>query len=636
MIDGVPDEAVWQGAPVFDGFIQFEPRRGEGTSQPTEARVLYDDAAIYIAFRVWESGPVTAQLSRRDAPLLTDDAVIVVLDTYRDRQSGYVFATNPLGTQLDGRIANDGRTVDYTWDESWESAARVNDSGWTAELVIPLSSIRYRAGSDRTWGVNLGRSRRSTLEVSFWAGPLEDRFRVSGAGELTGLDLPAPPRRRQLIAYGLSRFEDGSASVWDAGADVRYSITPAMAFSGTVNPDFATIEADQEEVNLTRFEVSLREKRPFFLEGAELFQQRIRTFYTRRISDIGGGAKVLGKQGPWTVVVLGVGTDRTPNASPGFFGVTRVQRDLGRSSVAAMWAGRQVGGEGSGSASMDANLFFTRTFGVTAQVVESYGPWAGGSAAWFLRPSYDSPTGHFHVRYTHLGERLADNANGVGFIRDDDRREIDSAIEKTLWVRSGPLERFEYRSNYNIYWGQAGGLRSWQVDESVQLELRSRWSLEVSHTEEFKRFEKNFRNRATGIDLGYNTREYQSISAGWESGRNFDSDFHLVTTTARYKPHASSALEYELQRLTLDPDPDGESTWIHVLRGNHFFTNDLYLQLFWQSNTVIDRNNIQAVFVYRYLPPFATLQLAFQRGTAGFGQASQQGNTLFVKASAVF
>ncbi|GMR13181.1 MAG: hypothetical protein BMS9Abin29_1383 [Gemmatimonadota bacterium] len=636
VIDGDVGEAEWANADTVESLIQFEPQRGAPATERTRVLVTYDSSAVYVAFQVWESGGITAQLTRRDANLLTDDSVILLLDTHRDRQSAYLFITNPLGTQSDGRIARDGRTVDYSWDESWLSASRRTAWGWEAEMAIPLSSVRYSSGEGRTWGINVGRSRRQNLELSFWAGPLENRFRISQAGELSGLDLPTPQRRAQVIAYGVSRVQEGEETAWDGGADLRYQLSSELAFDGTVNPDFATIEADQEQINLSRFELRLREKRPFFLEGSELFRQRIRTFYTRRISDIKGGGKVMGKQGPWTLAFLGAGTEEAGSVTGAFFGVGRVQRDLGRSSVGVTWAGREADGRSQGSVSVDATLFFTQTLGLTAQAVESYGQFGEGSTAFFIRPSFDSPTAHFHVRFTSLGARFADNANAVGFIRDDDRRELDSALEKTLWFETGFFERLSYESNYNIYWGQTGILRSWQIDESLETQLRNRWALKVAHSEEFKRFEKDFRNRDSGLTLGYNTRAFESVAVGYRFGRNFDSDFKLYTARARYKPTPESALEYELQRLKLDPDPDLETTWIHVVRANYFFTNDLLLRVFYQTNSAIDRNNLQAVFVYRYLPPFGTLQLAFQRGTAGFGERSDQGNTLFVKATAVF
>jgi hypothetical protein len=641
LIDGEVDEAEWAGAPVFTDLIQFAPQLGAPSPYRTVARLLQDSAFVYVAFQGWDPEPPTAQLTRRDAQLENDDVFLVLLDTYRDRQSAYLFAVNPLGTQLDARVVSDGRTTDVTWDGEWQTRSRIQAWGWSAEMAIPLAALRFQAGEGRTWGVNFGRGRRRSLEVSFWAGPLDANLRVSQAGELSGLNLPSPPRRHTGIAYGLARIQEGAEPFRDAGLDLRYAVTSGTNLVATLNPDFATIEADQEQVNLTRFELNLREKRPFFLEGAELFQQRIRTFYSRRIADIRGGAKLIGKKGPWTFHLLGAGAEGTNGRPGGTFGVARVQRDLGRSSLGMTWADRRVNGAGDGSASLDATLFFSSVLGFTGQLVRSYGPEEDGVWAFFLRPSYDSPTGHFHVRYTHLGERFADNANGIGFIQDDNRREVDSALEKTFWIRRGFLERLEYGSNYNWYWGQEGDLRSWKIDQNLDAELRSRWSARVAHTEEFKgeyppRFEKDFRNRSSTVQMGYNTREYQSVGATYRFGRNFDADFHLLSGSARYKPTPGSALEYELQRLILDPDPDDDSTWIHVVRANQYFTQDLFLQLFYQTNSAIERRNLQAVFVYRYKPPFGTLQVAFQRGTAEFGEPSQQGNTLFLKGTWVF
>ncbi len=636
VIDGALDEEAWEIAARATDFIQFEPQRGEASQHRSEVLVMYDSTAVYVAFRLWDSQPLTAQLTRRDAELINDDAVYVILDTHHDRQSAYFFGLNPLGTQEDGRIANDGRTMDNTWDEVWHSAAQRTEWGWTAEIAIPLSSIRYGVGEDMTWGANFGRVRRRTLETSFWSGPLENLGRVSQAGTLEGLDLPRQLRRSYAIVYGLSRLQEGESPFWDAGGDLRLTPAPEWSIHATVNPDFATIEADQEQINLTRFELSLPEKRPFFLEGSEMYRQRIRTFYSRRISDITGGARVVGRSGGWSLGYLSALSEPSNGEEKGLYNVARVQRDLGRSNIGMVWADRRLEGDHQGSVSLDATLFFTPTLGMTAQFANSYGPSDSGTGAFFIRPSYDSPTGHFHVRYTYLGERFADNANVIGFIRDDNRRELDSAISKTLWFRTGALERLSYRSNYNIYWGVDDTLRSWKIDESLAFEFRSLWSASLSHTEEFKKFEKDFRNRETGLAIGYNTRSYQSLRAGYRFVKNFDSDFQLVTGSASYKVTPELSVEYELQRLLLDPDPDDETTWIHVARASHFFTNDLFIRLFFQTNSAIDRRNLQAVFVWRYLPPFGTIQIAFQRGTAEFGLPSEQGNTLFIKATRVF
>ncbi len=635
-VDGVVGPEEWRTAAIAEDFIQFEPRRGSRSDVRTQALVMYDDTHLYVAFRLWDTEAPAAQLTRRDADLGNDDAVVVLLDSHHDRQSAYFFATNALGTQADGRVANDGRTVDATWDGSWQAAARRTNFGWTAEMAIPFSSIKYSAGQGRTWGINLGRSRRRTLELSFWAGPLEHQYRVSQAGTIVGLNVPPPARRYQAIAYGLSRLQEDTSDNWDAGVDLRYAVTPSIAAYATINPDFATIEADQELINLTRFELSLPEKRPFFLEGNELFRQRIQTFYSRRIGDITGGAQLLGSAGPWTIASLGTRSEPLGDSTAATYSVGRVQRGLGPSNVALTVANRALGGVNEGSLGMDATLFFTKTIGMTAQLIQSWGDFGTGTWAYFIRPAYDSPTGHFHVRYTHLGDRFADNVNGIGFVRDDDRRELDAALARTFWLHSGALERARYSSNYNIYWGQTGVLRSWQIDQSVDVEFRNRVNLGVSYTEEFKRFEADFTNRQIGFDLGYNTREFQSAQVGFQFGRNFEADFRLWSAGGGLKVTSGLSIEYDLQRLTMTPDPDSASTWIHVLRANQFFTNDLFFRVFFQTNSAIDRRNVQAVLVYRYRPPFGTLQLAFQRGTAERGQRSEQGNTLFLKATAVF
>ncbi len=645
-IDGFINEEVWQSADAAQDFLQYEPNRGKPSETKTKAVVLYDAEHLYVAFSLWEPEAATAQLTRRDANLFNDDAVILLLDTYHDQRSAYYFMTNILSTQTDGRIVDDGRTVDDTWDAPWRCASQKTEFGWTVEMAIPFTSLRYAAGDSVKWGVNFGRCRRRNLETSYWAGPLENRFRVSQAGTLVGLQLAPPVRRHQVIPYGLSQFQENQSEQLDAGVDLRYSFTPKMSANVTVNPDFATIEADQEEINLSRFELGLSEKRQFFLEGNELFQQRIRTFYSRRIPDITVGGKVLGKQGSWTLAGLASRSEPLNDSTKATYAVARAQKDvLGSSNVAFMIANRARQGSNHGSASMDATLFFTKTFGMTAQLVKSYGAFDAGSWAYFVRPSYDSPTGHFHVRYTHLGEHVAENGNAIGFIRDDNRRELDSAIEKTIWIRKGLLQRANYDSNYNIYWGQDGTLRSWRIDQTADVELRNRFGFEFDYSEEFRResfdaeegqeIEKDFQNRQVEFTVGYNQREFQSAELGFMFGKNFNSDFRLLSAGAGFKVTPQLSLEYELERLTLNPDPENESTWIHVVKANHSFTKDLFLRVFFQTSSVIDRKNLQAVFVYRYQPPFGTIQLAYQRGTAKRGERSEQGNTFFVKVTRV-
>lgn len=643
-IDGSVTPEEWTNAAKLDGFTQFEPQRGEPAHEKTESYVLYDDRFVYFAFLCFDSEParITARLNRRDDDLLNDDAVMVILDTFHDQRSAYFFYTNPLGTQADGKITDNGRVVEDNWDASWTSAAARFEGGWSAEFAIPFVSLRFHAGKDQRWGLNLGRTCRRLLETSFWAGPLEGKFRISEYGVLSGLNLESAQRRYEIIPYALGTFQEGAENDYAVGGDLRYALTPETLANVTVNPDFATIEADQEQVNLTRFELSLPEKRQFFLEGAEQYRQRIQTFYSRRIADIRAGAKLLGRRAGWQYSLLSAQSDPLPVApasdvlEPANYSVFRLQRDvLASSTLAFMATNRLLDGVNRGAVGLDTSLFFTRTFGFTGQVARSHGPEEGGHWAFFVRPSRDTSTSHVHFRYTELGERFGDHVNAIGFVRDDDRREMDSAVEKRFSFRQGAIERIRYESNYNIYWSQKNVLRSWQIDQELSLDFRNRWSIGLDYTEEFKLFEKEFRNRRSGLSVGYNTREYQSVEVSYELGRNFDSDLRLLSASLRRKITRTLSFEYELSRLWLDPDPDRDSTVIHVLRATQNFTKDLFVRVFFQTNSAIERENVQAVFVWRYRPPFGTVQLAYQRGTAAFGQRSEQGNTFFVKIAYV-
>ena len=235
------------------------------------------------------------RMTKRDADIRSDDSVYVLLDTFHDRRTCYYVCTNLLGTQWDGRITENGRTFDDTWDGIWKSAAQRTDFGWTAEFAVALSSIKYEPGENKTWGLSLGRGIPRKLEFSFWIGPLESAYMVSLFGELKGLNLKKAEKNFQIIPHIITKAQEGLKTTVEAGVDARYAFSQAVSGNLTISPDFAMIEADQEVINLTRFETYLPEKRNFFLEGSEIYRQRIRLFYSRRISDIYGGGKGLWK-----------------------------------------------------------------------------------------------------------------------------------------------------------------------------------------------------------------------------------------------------------------------------------------------------------------------------------------------------
>lgn len=642
-IDGVIDPVEWQDATRLDEFIQFEPFNGTPATQPTLVYLLYNNTHIFIGVHAHDDDPaqITARLTRRDDDLKNDDSIWIFLDTFFDHRTCYFFAVNPLGTQLDGRIRDNGRVEDKTWDTAWASAAKIHSDGWTAEFAVPLRSITFRKGKDQSWGLNVGRTRRTNLETSMWTGPLENLFRVSQYGELQGLTLEGGGARPwTMIPYALARYgqEDGWGG--DAGFDVRYSLRPETIFNATVNPDFAIIEADEEFINLTRFEPALPEKRPFFLETNDRFQQRIRTFYSRRIGDIEAGGKFFSNQGKWDSTALTVlsapvpvpqGTPENPQQRANFT-VARTEREVMKSSTLGfMVSNRYLAGDNYGSISMDSTMFFGQALRFTGQLIRSHGLFDRGNWAYFARLARDTSTSHVHFRYTSLGENLGDNINAVGFIPDDNRKEMDADLSKIIWLDSSPFQRLQFATKNNVYWSQTNVLRSYHNTADLSAELRNRWVVGGGFRNDYKLFEKGFHNDYGHVFFGYNTREFNSFDVAYQKGRNFDSDFQFVNLRCSRKLTQKLGIEYRLRRVWLDPDPEQRATTIHVVNALQNFTRDLFLKVFFQTNSVIDRKHLEVVFVWRYKPPFGSLQFAFQRGRAEFGQASTQGNTYFVK-----
>jgi hypothetical protein len=645
VVDGLIGEDEWAAAAVVDEhFVQIEPEYGQPSPFRTVVRIGQTENALYVAFISHDPDPsrLAAAMTQRDGALENDDSVTVMLDTFSDQRTAYVFATNGLATQWDGRIADNGRTVDERWDEAWSCAAHRGENGWTAEFEIPFAILRYPSGSDRVWRLNLMRTVPRRLETSMWSGPAEDPMRVTAFGSLTGIASPDTKQKTwQAIPYALVNVEQDVGTDFEAGGDLRWRPSSSLAVDLTVHPDFALIEADVETINLTRFELFIPEKRPFFLEGNEWYSQRIRQFYSRRIGDISWGGKSIGNVGETNfsaIVTSGdLEIDEPPTSTRAEYGIVRIQRGLpGGSTIGVLAANRRLDGSNQGSIGLDTTLFFTETLGFTGQLIRVHGSSSDGGLAWFVRPAYDSATTHFHVRFTNLDQHIREDFNAVGFLRDDDRREFDTNFTRTFWIETGALEKIEAGVNYNRYLSQEGVLRSWVLDPEVEIVFRSGWEIEVEYIDEFKLFEKEFRNTRTVLTGGWDGRDGRSLFAYVGGGENFDSDLLLYGGKAAWVLGDSFRLAYSATRLELDPDPGNETTWIHVVETLYSFSPDLYVKLFVQTNSAIDKLNIQAVGVWRFKPPFGSVQVAFQRGTSEVGEMSDQGNTLFTKLSWVF
>lgn len=643
VIDGSLDDAQWKMTVASGGMIQISPDFGLISPVRTVLRIGYDNKAIYVAVYCYDPEPdkIAAAVTSRDGSLDRDDAVAIMFDTFLDRTNGYYFVVNSIGTQLDGRIADNGRTDDDTWDAEWQAAASKVEDGWTAELAIPFKSLKFKGQAGQSWGLQVARSFPRRREVSTWNGPTENLWRTSRFGLLNGLDLSNQESGKiQVIPYVQYNAGENQKSDGEAGVNLRYRLTNTLGADLTLNPDFALVEADVEEINLSRFELRIPEKRPFFLEGSQLLRQRIRQFYSRRIGDVPWGMKATGKSGDFDVYVLAAQSEPIRSRfteEEATYSVGRFKRSVfGSSNIGLLAANSRFMGENKGSIGLDTTLFFTETLGMTAQFIRAHGPENDGALAWFIRPSFDSANSHFHVRYTNLDEGLMENMNAVGFLRDDNRKEFDTNIRHEFWIQEYGIESIEGSVNYNRYWGQEGDLRSWEIDSELEINLSSRFEIEINQIDEFKVFEKDFRNYRTGIDLSYDSREGRSAFVSYAWGRNFDSDLKLYGVGTSLKINDAWNASYSIRRLELEPDPDNDTTWIHVLRSSYHFDNDLFLKLFFQTNSVIDKKNLQVLFVWRFIPPFGAVQLAFQRGTSEFGERSDQGNTIFSKLSFVF
>jgi hypothetical protein len=285
-INGLLDEAVWQQAEVVTGFTQTSPNPGDPATERTEIRVLYDDSAIYIGARMYDSAldSIAATLFRRDGQGYSD-WISVGIDSYNDRRTAFIFAVSPRGVRSDMMIFNDNQ-FDNSWDAVWEAAANIDEEGWTAEMRIPLSQLRYNGDEtdgERSWGINFLREIARKGEESFWAPtPPEASGIVSRFGRLGNIrDLPTS-RRLEFLPYASAQLDRAPGNPenpfyrqndpgYKLGADIKYGIGSNLTLTATINPDFGQVELDPAVVNLTAFETFFPERRPFFLEGSEIF-----------------------------------------------------------------------------------------------------------------------------------------------------------------------------------------------------------------------------------------------------------------------------------------------------------------------------------------------------------------------------
>jgi len=313
VVDGrITDDTAWMGAVPATGFWQVQPNDGHPASQRTDVYIGFTDDALYVGVMAYDDDPagIIVTDSRRDSSLNDTDAFLLVIDGLLDRQNGYVFGTNAAGLEYDGQVIKEGAGDDFgsgggafnlNWDGVWTVSSRITDKGWSTEFRIPFHTLRYGRGDVQDWGINFQRNIRRNNEVAYWA-PLErnrNLYRISEAGTLTGI-APPPQRNLQITPYVLGQWRqggvvDGTESDSDFGFDLKYSVTPSLTLDLTYNTDFAQVEADEQQLNLDRFNLFFPEKRPFFLENAGLFAvgngEEVEMFFSRRIGIASDGRR---------------------------------------------------------------------------------------------------------------------------------------------------------------------------------------------------------------------------------------------------------------------------------------------------------------------------------------------------------
>jgi hypothetical protein len=451
-IDGHLDEPAWSQAEAATDFRQESPTEGAPASEKTEVRVLYDNKNLYIGIRAFDSeaAKINARDLVRDSTFDTDDRVQIVLDTNHDRRNAFRFSVNPLGTQQDALITDEGKDINLSWDGSWISSGRIDAQGYTVEIEIPLTTLRFTEGID-TWGFNVSRAIRRRNEENLWSSwqrsyGLE---RISQAGELSGVGEIKRRRLYEIKPYATGGWRQGVPLVGKPGFDsglngkaglevAKIGITPSLTAEFTANPDFGQVEVDNQVVNLSRFSVFFPEKRDFFLENSGIFlfgrEGENQAFFTRRIglTDDGApvpidyGAKVTGRIGAYNVGFLQVQTRKLGEASSPFriprdqFTVLRVKRDvLKRSYVGAIFVNRQgstsVGGPSySRVAGVDSEFNLTDHYKVTAFWMGSATPGVHSSyGSSRLQSNFENSLYRFITVYEDVGSNFNPE---VGFI----------------------------------------------------------------------------------------------------------------------------------------------------------------------------------------------------------------------------
>ena len=641
LLDGdVLNDPAWRGVTPTSGFWQVQPNEGEPATQKTEVYIGFREDSLYIGMVAYDDDPdgIIVTDSRRDSGLNNTDSFRVIIDGMLDRQNGLVFGTNPLGMEYDAQVVKEGAGgrwnnsgFNLNWDASWSVQSQISDIGWSAEMRIPFKSLRYGNGKEQVWGINFQRNIRRNNEIVYWA-PLTIQYnlnRVSEAGTVRGIVAPAS-RNLKITPYGLAKLReggeiDGSESDTEFGFDAKYSITPSLTLDVTYNTDFAQVEADEQQVNLDRFNLFFPEKRPFFLENAGQFtvgnSGEAQLFFSRRIGigedgdviPIEGGARVSGKIGSSTNVgFLYMSSEAVEDiASGNQFTVARVNQELGkRSSIGAIFVERNGDGSYLVAEPDDKN----RTYGVDGRwgigentLVSAWGAKTdtpgldGDDHAFSLKGNYDSAEWSHSIEYTEVAENFNPE---VGFLSRDDYRKF--GISSLMRIRPDDLwGLMEIRPHYSYrgFWD----FDDFQETGFLHMDVHWEWQSGYEFHSGYNIFKDGIKEPFEIIDDvwiqpgTYEDREFQLVFETDQSaplsfrirsniGGKFGGDRYTFSPTIDYRfgDKFSSSLSVRYNNFDLPVEGGDFSVMLTRLRLSYSFTPKILLQALVQYNEQAD------------------------------------------------
>ena len=644
VLDGTLDEAIWSRAARADGFIQTEPTQGEPARWPTEVYIAYTRSALLVGARLRDEDPdaIVAREYRRDGNLEADDNFMVVLDTYHDHRNAFYFSTNAVGTRQDGLIQNEGAAVNNEWDGVWQVGSTRTADGWSTEMMIPFETLRFPRGTSG-FGVNFGRQVARTREQSFWAEIDTDWgfnaiWRVSAYGLLDGLEHADPGGRIKLKPFGVAGITgegEERAGSTDLGLDAKVSLGSNLNLDVTLNTDFAQVEADQQQVNLTRFELFFPEQREFFLENAGLFQVGETTrpfeppqmflFFSRRIglSDDGeiipilGGARVTGKLGATDVGAFHIRQQEFEGVSPATgFTALRLRRDvLERSSIGVMALDRtEVGGGSHRVGAADFSWAPSESVTMTGFAARSATPGVEGrESAFGLAGQVGNDRWNLFTTYNDIGEGFRSE---LGFVP---RTGIRKVRVEGLW--SPRIGRYGIRQ---IFMGP-GIVRITEPDGSIQTQNASFGpfflfddgsQFFVNVSQNIEGLSESFELRdgvvieegqytTTDIMMMANTSQSRRVSFDLFAMSNgfFDGRLRVYSPGVAVRPHPRVRLQVNYSRSEIRlPQENGRfNTNLVVLRGLLALSPDAFIRglLQWNDDDGNFSGNVQLRWNYR-------------------------------------